>query len=185
VKIDVQVATDRDMEDLWKLNHEVYCRELGQHRLETSGRRIDKMYSTAIYFAARADGIFAGMLSATPPGSGSISTLKRIPHENGVHREALLTTEVRLLAVARKFRGRGVYDHLIFALMKYCSENSIHRILISAVERQVRLYELMGFTTISGVVEENGCRLQPMLLLRSSFEKSPYRLRVLARMEGR
>lgn len=181
--IEVRVANADEFEELWRLNHEIYCRELGQHSLDSSGLRVDKLHNQAVYFVAYVNGELAGMLSITPPGVAGISTLTRIPYDEELHGAAANTAEVRLLGVRLNFRGEGVYGKLIYSLMQYCAVHSIHRILISAVERQVRLYALMGFKPIAKPVVENNCVLQPMLLLRADFEASTYRLKTLARMD--
>lgn len=181
----VTIATAGEMRHLWKLNHDVYCEELSQHVTDPSGERIDRLHGNATYFIARIESDVVGMLSVTPPGAGAISTLKRMGWLPEVHEHLDSTTEVRLLAVAKTHRGRGIYDHLIFALMQFCAEQQIHRIIISAVVQQVKLYELMGFQAIAPPVSENRCTLQPMLLLRADFETSRYRQKTLARMERR
>lgn len=182
MKCTVEVASPEDMISVWALNHRVYCEELGQHALDPSGSKVDRMHSVGVFFVAKVDGSVVGMLSITPPGAGGVSTLGRISSSmlrNSLHGVA----EIRLLAVERQYRAKGIYDALMLAVMGYCSLNKIDRVVISAIGRQYRLYTLMGFKVLCGPIKEGGCEIRPMLLTRSDFEASVYRKGRLASME--
>lgn len=182
----VGVAEGTDLQALWRLNHQVYCVELGQHPIHPSGMRVDRMHQTAaVYVSAKVDGELVGMLSVTPPGGGKLSTIGRIPEGDSSRLDLHDAAEVRLLAVRSDYRALGIYDHLMLFLMKYCAEHHIDRVVISAIGRQERLYALMGFKSISAPIREGDCMIQPMLLLRSDFDASAYRTRKLASMELR
>lgn len=183
MKVEVSIAEGEALDEVWELNHQVYCRELRQHSLEPEGRKVDGRVDSAIYFVAHVGGVLAGMLSASLPGSAEFSTHARLPNNHPELYRAPESTEVRLLAVRSEYRGVGVYDELIFALMKLAAARRLDRILISAVVTQTRLYSMMGFVPIGTPVTEGGAELQPMVLDRKDFEASPYRLKRLARME--
>lgn len=182
MKCTVELAAQDDMPFVWSLNHRVYCEELGQHAPDPSGMRVDRMHADGVFFVAKLNGYVVGMLSITPPGVGGVSTLARISSPsvvNSLHGVA----EIRLLAVEREFRAKGVYDEIMLAVMNYCSQNKIDRVVISAIGKQYRLYALMGFKVLSDPIQEAGCEIRPMLLTRSDFEESVYRRGRLASME--
>ena len=99
----VALATDCDMNDIFRLRHEVYARELGQHPENVDGRLTDPLDEFNSYIVAKSNGLIAGFISITPPGNGSYSVDKYFrrddvpaPFDEGLY-------ELRLLTVARAF----------------------------------------------------------------------------------
>lgn len=181
MKIEVSIAESSDMEYIWKLNHEIYCEELKQHATSGSRRRVDSKHKDGVFFVARVDQKIVGMISLTPKGH-QFSTLKRVPPGLIIDCDVREMAEIRLLAIMANYRGRGVYDHLIFAVMKYCSTHRIDSVVISAIGKQERLYSMMGFINICKPVSEGSCSIQPMILTRDLFENSSYRRKRLVRI---
>jgi len=128
--------------------------------------------------------LLIGMVSVTRPGAATISTLQRLPPDHELRARTGDAAEVRLLAVRPEYRGRGVYDRIVLALMRYCNQEGIHRILISAIRNNVRLYAAMGFRPVGEPVQEGAAVYQPMQLTRADFEESKYRRRTLACLDS-
>ncbi|MDR6094834.1 GNAT family N-acetyltransferase [Stenotrophomonas sp. SORGH_AS_0321] len=172
------------MDDIWRLNHEIYCEELNQHATASSKRRVDSKHKEGVFFVAKVDQEIVGMISLTPKGH-QLSTMKRIPAGLIIDRGAHEMVEVRLLAIHANYRGRGIYDHLILAVMEYCRDHRVDSVIISAIGKQDRLYSMMGFVNICEPVIEGSCRIQPMILARDRFEESWYRRKRLSRIAGK
>src|SRR5437867_67561 len=65
----LSVATEAEREAIYRLRHEVYARELGQHAASPAGRLRDALDDWNIYLVARIGGQIAGFISLTPPPS--------------------------------------------------------------------------------------------------------------------
>src|ERR1700693_2439682 len=56
-----------DREEIYRLRHEIYARELGQHSTTQAGALRDHLEEGNIYLTARCGGEIAGFISITPP----------------------------------------------------------------------------------------------------------------------
>src|SRR5437879_5296702 len=63
----VSVATHTDREAIYRLRHEVYARELGQHAANQAAELKDALDGWNIYLVARQGSQLAGFISVTPP----------------------------------------------------------------------------------------------------------------------
>src|SRR5213593_3810787 len=66
----LSVATEADRQVIYRLRHEVYARELGQHAANLSGSLRDALDDWNIYLVAKISGQIAGFISLTPPPGG-------------------------------------------------------------------------------------------------------------------
>src|SRR2546426_6454441 len=67
----LSVASEQDREAIYRLRHEVYARELGQHATNPSGKLRDALDDWNIYLVAKIAGQIAGFISLTPPAAHS------------------------------------------------------------------------------------------------------------------
>src|SRR2546423_15387656 len=72
-KISLSMASPDDREEIYRLRHEVYARELRQHEPNAAGKLRDALDDWNIYLVARTEGEIAGFISITPPGGPSYS----------------------------------------------------------------------------------------------------------------
>ena len=171
----IRIADERDWDAIAQLNHDTYALELGQHAPNENGRKVDGRHDTNVYFVAYADDELVGMIAITLPNKAPFSTLKRMKFVSGdIQQNLNKTAEIRLLAIRPAYRGRGIYDRLMVAVIRYCYQHDVECILISAIEKQVRLYEFMGFKTIAEPVTEGTAVYHPMLITRHSLETSRF-----------
>ena len=94
----IGLATERDRERIYRLRHEVYASELGQHPENEAGTLTDELDSFNVFLTASRDRELLAFVAITPPG-GRYSIDKYFPR-----RELPLTFddglyEVRLLTV--------------------------------------------------------------------------------------
>src|SRR2546425_969090 len=66
-QINLSVATDADRELIYRLRHEVYARELGQHAANATASLRDALDDWNIYLVAKIGRQIAGFISLTPP----------------------------------------------------------------------------------------------------------------------
>lgn len=171
----IRIANEQDRDAIAKLIYETYALELGQYTPNESERLTDRLHDTNLYILAYMQDELVGMLSMTLPSTASFSTLKRLPFvpkdiEDNLHK----TAEIRLLAVKPAYRGEGVFDHLMKAAIMNCYQQGVERVLISAIENRVPLYQFMGFKPIGKPVLNGTAVYVPMLITRQSLATSPY-----------
>src|ERR1051326_2702898 len=65
--LSVSVATQSDREAIYRLRHEVYARELGQHATIPAAKLKDALDCRNIYLVAKQGSQIAGFISLTPP----------------------------------------------------------------------------------------------------------------------
>ena len=118
-KTEIALASTADRGLIYRIRHEVYARELGQHRVNGAGRLTDALDPYNLYLVARVGGELAGFISLTPPGSPSLSIDKyfgreRLPFpvDEGLY-------EVRLLTVTGPHRGRELATLLMYAAFRW------------------------------------------------------------------
>ena len=108
--IEICLATQEDRTAIYRLRHEVYAQELGQHQVQVDGELHDEIDAWNVYIVARVEGLIAGFISVTPPGNPSYSVEKYFPRETLPFPVNEGLFEIRLLTVLRKHRGRVPLD---------------------------------------------------------------------------
>ena len=66
-RFSISLADEHDREIIYKMRHEVYARELGQHAENSQERLTDKLDTINVYIVAKAGTEIAGFVSVTPP----------------------------------------------------------------------------------------------------------------------
>jgi GNAT superfamily N-acetyltransferase len=180
----IRIADERDWDAIAQLNHKTYALELGQYEPKENGRQTDKRHDTNVYIVAYAGEELAGMVAITMPGTAQISTLKRMKLvSRDIEQNLYKTAEIRLLAIEPNYRGQGLYDRLMFAVIQYCYQHGVERVLISAIDSRVSLYEFMGFRPIGKPVMEGTAVFLPMIITRYSLQASPF-MKKVAMLQG-
>src|SRR5687768_8829620 len=116
------LATPADREQIARLRHEVYARELRQHPLHDAGTLGDPLDEYNVYLVARrggASGELLGFVSVTPPGVPRFSLDKYVARADLPFPIDARTFEVRLLTVTPGHRGTKVGPLLMYAALRY------------------------------------------------------------------
>ena len=157
VRYVIALADDHDRDQIARLRHEVYARELGQHAANPAGRLRDALDDYNIMLVARVDGRIAGFISVTPPQRGPYSIDKyfartALPFAFDAH-----LYEIRLLTVLKAHRGRELATLLMYAAFRWVeSHGGTH--LVAIGRREVVDFYLrsglrpVGLSTQSGAV---------------------------------
>ena len=171
----IRIATEQDWDAISQLIHNTYALELGQYAANQSERITDRFHPTNLYIVAYVQDELVGMLSMTLPSTAPFSTLKRLPFvSEDIKAHLHKTAEIRLLAIKPEFRRQGIFNYLMGAAIISCYQQEIERVLISAIEDRVALYQFMGFQTIGAPVIEGTAVYVPMIITRQTLEDSPY-----------
>ena len=80
-KFSIRLADNHDREIIYKMRHEVYARELGQHAENSEGRLTDKLDTINVYIVAKVGEEIAGFVSVTPPNEVGYSIDKYFTRE--------------------------------------------------------------------------------------------------------
>ncbi len=156
-RIRLALATPQDREAIYRLRHEVYARELSQHRENGDGRLSDALDAFNTYIVATIAGEIVGFISVTPPGHGAYSmdqyvACGQLPFPFDAHLH-----EVRLLTVIRECRGRQIAALLMYAAFRWVESHGGTRIMAIGRREVLELYlkaglQTVGLTVASGAV---------------------------------
>ncbi len=137
-------ATDGDRQQIYRLRHEVYARELAQHPCNKAGSLTDKLDACNLYLVAWQGDTLVGFVSITPPGGGGYSVDKYFSREqlpfvmdNGLY-------EIRLLTVMREKRRRELAPLLMYAALRWVESRGGTRIVAIGRQEVLSLYRSGG-----------------------------------------
>ena len=151
----VELADAEDRAEIFRLRHEIYARELGQHTPNQTGTLRDKLDEVNLYITARCGGAIAGFICITPPRAPSFSIDKYFA------RSALPFTfddrlyEVRLLTVLQPHRGRELATLLMYAAYRWVEAHGGTRIVGIGRREVMDLYERVGLQPV-GLSTQSG-----------------------------
>ena len=144
-RITLSVASGQDMDAIYKMRHEVYATELGQHEENPAGRLSDQLDSFNTYIVARAGGRIAGFVSITPPGKGPYSIDKYFTREEVPLPFDDCLYELRILTISSQHRGRMVGPALAFGALRWVEAHGGKNIVAIGRVEILDLYLKIGF----------------------------------------
>ena len=156
-----QAESQDEIEQIHRLNHQVFAEEVGQHPRTADARLIDRFHDQNRYFVAVKDGAIVGMISVHPGPEFSIASR--------LNDKSVLTTlrspiEVRLLAILPEFRVRSVLAGLLWQVNHYAKAHDYSDMLISGIVERVPMYRKMGFEPMGPAVPCGAASFVPMRL---------------------
>ena len=179
------LATDKDRETIYGLRHEVYGRELAQHRTNDGKQLRDSLDRGNLYLVASVGEELIGFVSVTPPGLPAYSIDKYLPREELPFPFDGQLYEVRLLTVIKANRGRSIAALLMYAAFRWVEAHGGTRIMAIGRQEILDLYlkaglERVGISVRSGAVTYQVLqslvtdlreRLKPFALLFDKLER--------------
>lgn len=156
-RIVIRLADERDREEIYRLRHDVYARELGQHAPNKTGTLYDPLDDFNIYIVACFNGIIGGFVSITPPEFGGYSVDKYLCRDNFPELASDKLHEVRLLTVTSQFRRREAAGLLMYAALRWIEAHGGERVVAIGRREVLDLYlhvglELLGHQIRAGAV---------------------------------
>jgi len=140
----IALAADADRAAIYRMRHDVYARELGQHPENPAGELRDALDAFNVYVVARRRRRVVGFVSVTPPGHGRYSIDKYVsrdelpfPCDAGLY-------EIRLLTVAPGYRGGALAYVLMYAAFQYVLAAGGTRVVAIGRREVVGLYRKVG-----------------------------------------
>jgi histidinol-phosphate/aromatic aminotransferase/cobyric acid decarboxylase-like protein/GNAT superfamily N-acetyltransferase len=151
------LASTQDRHVIYRLRHEVYARELGQHDTNLTEQLQDPLDDWNIYLVAKVAGEIAGFVSITPPARPAYSINKYFAPERLPFTIDNALYEVRLLTIRKPHRGRGLASLLMYGALRWVEAHGGTRIVVIGRRDLVDLYrrvglQLTGHSTRAGAV---------------------------------
>ena len=156
-RITLSIATVADRDNIYRLRHEVYARELGQHAPNSFGSLRDPLDDSNIYLVAKTGDQIAGFISLTPPEAHSFSIDKYFSRDALPFGLDDATFEIRLLTVLKPHRGRELATLLMYAAFRWVEAHGGTRIIVIGRREVVEMYlrsglKPLGMSAQSGAV---------------------------------
>jgi len=179
-------ASARDREQIYRLRHDVYAEELGQHHPNAARALSDPLDAVNTYLVARMDDELAGFISITPPGAAGYSIDKYAARETlpFVFDDNLF--EVRLLTVLKPHRGSELATLLMYGAFRWVEAHGGTRIVAIGRREVTEMYQRCGLEAIGRSVQSGAVTYD---FLHASIIALRERIRnfggVLERLESR
>ena len=141
--MDVALASPAQRERIYRLRHEIYARELGQHAQRADGALRDELDERNVYIVATVAGQVAGFISITPPG-GRYSIDKYFSADALTFQRDEGLFEIRLLSVVAEQRGGKVAATLMYAALRWVESHAGTRIVALGRDEVLPLYLGVG-----------------------------------------
>ena len=147
-KVQIRLADERDRSEIYKLRHQIYALELGQHHANPEHELKDLLDEYNIYVKATVAGKVAGFVSITPPGRRySVDKYFRrdvfpFHFDSGLY-------EVRLLTVLPEYRRKPMIAALLmYAALRWVEAQGGKRIVAIGRQEVLSLYAKAGLRSL-------------------------------------
>jgi histidinol-phosphate/aromatic aminotransferase/cobyric acid decarboxylase-like protein len=152
--MEIRVASAADREAIYRIRHEVYAAELGQHDTSDDGRLTDGLDASNVYLVAARGPVLLGFVSVTPPWAGRYSVDKYLDRSRWpALADAGGLFEVRVLTVRRRFRGTAAAGVLMYAALRWIVSRGGRMLVAIGRAEVLALYERAGLRAL-------GCRFR-------------------------
>ena len=135
-RFELSVAGPEEREQIYRLRHEVFGRELGQHSTNAAGRLRDALDDWNCYLIAKVANQIAGFISITPPGQPSYSLDKYLTRAQLPFSFDDRLYEVRLLTVLQPHRRSDLAVLLMYAAFRWVEARG-GRLIMAMGRREV------------------------------------------------
>ena len=159
-----------EMDAIHRLNYRTFVEEIPQHEQNDEGRLVDKFHDHNTYIICVSGGTLAGMVAMRFARPFSLDG--KLPDLDSHLPTGRNWSELRLLAVEKKFRGSAVIAGLLRLVQSEAAARGVDAGVISATTRQLKLYRHLGFEPFGPLVGREGAYFQPMHLSMEKFVAS-------------
>src|SRR5882724_4985613 len=188
----LSLATEADREEIYRLRHEVYARELAQHAAAPAGSLRDPLDDWNVYLVAKIADQIAGFISLTPPCAGGTIPALHYSIDKYVRRDALpfpfddRLYEIRLLTVLKPHRGRELATMLMYAAFRWVEAHGGTRIVAIGRREIIDMYLRSGLQQV-GVSIQSGAVTYDVLQVSISVLREHMRVfhGLLERLESK
>lgn len=161
-RLSVRLATAEDREVIYRLRHDVFARELGQHPVNDSGRLSDPLDAFNTYIVITADNRIIGFVSVTPPGGPSYSVDKYFRRDQLPFPVDECLFEVRLLVVCDEARRTLLAGALMYAAFRWVEAHGGTRIMATGRLEVLHMYRRVGLKPL-GLTVKSGAVIYELM----------------------
>jgi aspartate aminotransferase-like enzyme len=149
-------------EAIHRLNYQTFVEEIPQHEPNPHRRLIDRFHHQNTYFVCLRRRRLLGMVALRAKRPFSLD--QKLADLDSYLPHARSLCELRLLTVAPDARAGVICYGLMRALYEYCHRSGHDVAVISATERQLKLYRHLGFVSFGPLVGSQEAQFQPMYI---------------------
>jgi len=185
-QITMSLASGLDREEIYRIPHAVYARELGQHTVNGVERLSDQLDGWNSYLVAKIRGEIVGFISVTPPGRPAYSIDKYVARELLPFAFNAALYEARLLTVLKAHRRREFAFLLMYAALRGVEAHGGERIVAIGRREILDLYLRVGLEPV-GIAIHSGAVTYDLLqaTIVALRERLPDFSRMIDRLEER
>jgi len=151
--IRIALAAEDDRPAIYRIRHQVYAEELGQHLPNAQASLSDRLDAWNLYIIASWCGELLGFVSITPPGSPSYSIDKYFRRDDLPFSFDRQLFEVRLLTVVGPHRGRELAALLMYAAFRWVEHHGGREIVAIGRREILPLYCKAGLKPLGRSVQ--------------------------------
>jgi len=152
-KIKISLATSSDREEIYKIRHNVFASELGQHHENEQGSISDQLDNFNTYITAKINLEIIGFISITSPEGGMYSIDKYIKRaelpfavDNGLY-------EMRILTVLKEHRNTPAALLLMWAAFRWIDAHGGSNIMAIGRIEILDIYLKLGFQAMGHKIQ--------------------------------
>lgn len=163
-----KVASEpHEFEQIHRLNYQTFVDEIPQHQPNDNGLLVDRFHANNTYVISMLGNVVVGMICARTERPFSLDA--KVQNLDGYLPPGHSPCEIRLLSVSPEHRTGVVFRGLVEGVVRHCVANGHDLALISGTERQLRLYQQLGFVAFGERVGTPGAWFQPMYLTLDTY----------------
>jgi histidinol-phosphate/aromatic aminotransferase/cobyric acid decarboxylase-like protein len=151
--VTIRIANEFDREIIFRLRHDIYARELQQHRPNVDGKLSDALDAFNIFIVASIGDEIAGFVSVTPPTAAGYSIDKYFQRAEFPELLADKLYEVRLLTVLNPHRGRELAFLLMYAAFRWVESRGGERFVAIGRREVVDMYLRVGLQPLGREIQ--------------------------------
>lgn len=146
VMLEIRPGSASDRQWIYRLRHEVYAHELGQHAPNQAERLTDALDDDNVYIVAAHGERPVGFISVTPPWAGRYSIDKYLSRDGHpvLGRDGLF--EIRILTVDPSWRGSAAAPLLMHAALRWVAAHGGRTVVALGRTEILGMYLAAGLT---------------------------------------
>jgi histidinol-phosphate/aromatic aminotransferase/cobyric acid decarboxylase-like protein len=164
----ISAAAPGDRPAIFRMRHDVYAEELGQHPTNADNLLKDSLDDFNHYITAHVDGELVGFISITPPGFGKYSIDKYIAREAVPVPFDDALYEFRILTVAKPHRSSRLAGTLIYAAFRWIEERNGRTIIAMGRTDILSIYLKFGMQPLNLQIKSGAVTFE---LLKSTTQR--------------
>ena len=143
-KLRICYAENEDRKSIYELRHDIYAKELGQHKATALGYLQDELDAHNTYILIKRGSAVLGFISITSPGSAKFSVDKYFDRSLTPYAFDEELFEVRLLSVVKESRNSWLALALMHAAKRFVEAHGGKHLVAICREDLLDMYEKAG-----------------------------------------